>query len=78
MGVLKLDTREFLEEGLRQVLVLRIAGTAATLLTFPQLAVPLYQPSSFRAQRSGLAAMLAPSTTFSTEVPGRQFPAHLR
>lgn len=69
--MVRLDAMACLEEGLRQLLTLRIAGTAATLLTFPQAAVALQHQSLFRVQRGGLSSLLGSSTSFSGEIPGR-------
>lgn len=71
MGVLQLDAVAFLDLGLRQLLTLRIAGTAATLLTFPQTALPLHQPSPFRTQRGLLTTIFSSGAAFSAELPGR-------
>lgn len=62
---------EFLEEGLCQLLTLRIAGTAATLLAFPQAAPSLHPANPFRASRSSLTAMFGSAANFSSELPGR-------
>ena len=69
--MLQLDAMKFLEEGLCQLLKLRVAGTAATLLAFPQAAVPLYPVSPFDTPNSSFAALFSSTAAFSSELPGR-------
>ena len=69
--MLELDAMGQLDEGLRQLLKLRIGGAAATLLTFPQACPPLAPPSPFETQRSTLTAVFGGGSGFSVELSGR-------
>lgn len=69
--MLELDAMSQMEEGLRQLLKLRIGGAAATLLTFPQACPPLMHPSPFRTQRGALASVFGNGSGYSAELLGR-------
>ena len=71
MGCVELDAMQLMEDGLRQLLAMRIAGATASLLTFPQSAMPLLQGSPFRQQRGGLASVFGTGSSFSGDMSGR-------
>ena len=72
IGVLELASQQLMEEGLRHLLNMRVAGSCATLLVFPRKAAPLVMPNPFQNRQSSFtAAFVRTKDGFSGEQTSR-------